>query len=171
MLTSEHPSTHPSARVFPFSSPTQIEAGHPLHQNKILIVEDHPLVREGILALIRQQPDLICCGEADSFFTTLTYVAVKRPDLVLLDLRLQDGDAFALINVLRLKYPRTAILVLSQSDEKIYAEKAIRSGARGYLMKQNAPLELANAIRAVLAGKVYLSQEMSAEAFHLALDR
>jgi DNA-binding NarL/FixJ family response regulator len=134
-----------------------------LHRSKILIVEDHPLVRDGILALLRQQPDLLCCGEADSIFTTFTYVALQQPDLVLLDLRLQDGDAFDLIRVLSLKYPRLRILVLSQSEEKICAEKAIAAGARGFLMKQHAPMELANAIRSVLAGKIYRSEEMLAE--------
>ena len=144
----------------PVSCETQLDGTRAFRQAKILVVEDHPLVREGILALLRQQPDLTCCGEADSIFTTFTHVALKRPDLVLLDLRLQDGDGFELIHILRLKYPQIAILVLSQSDERLYARKAIGSGARGYLMKQNAPIELANAIRAVLAGKVYLSAEM-----------
>ena len=120
-------------------------------------------MRDGILALLRQQPDLICCGEANSIFTTLTYVALKQPDLVLLDLRLQDAHAFDLIRILHLKYPRIAILVLSQSDERLFAHKAIDSGARGYLMKQNAPLELGNAIRSVLAGEIYLSFEMKSE--------
>lgn len=130
---------------------------------KILIVEDHPLVREGIQALLRQQPDLQCCGEADSIFTALTFVALQQPDLVLFDLRLQDGDAFDLIRVLTLKYPALRILVLSQCEEKVYAEKSIAAGARGFLMKQNAPMELANAIRMVLAGKIYRSRELQAE--------
>jgi DNA-binding NarL/FixJ family response regulator len=146
----------------PISS--QLEAqGASFRRSKILIVEDHPLVRDGIRTLLRQQPDLHCCAEADSIFTTLTYAALYQPDLVLLDLRLQDGDAFELIRVLSLKYPRVRILVLSQSEEKIYGEKAIVAGARGFLMKQNAPLELANAIRKVLAGAVYRSPELTAE--------
>ena len=147
----------------PLSGQLDVQTASLFRHSKILIAEDHPLVRDGILALLRQQPDLQCCGEADSIFTTLTYVALKQPDLLLLDLRLQDGDAFELIRVLTLKYPSLRILVLSQCDEKIYADKSIAAGARGFLMKQNAPMELANAIRTVLAGKIYRSQELAAE--------
>jgi DNA-binding NarL/FixJ family response regulator len=135
--------------------------GH-LRRARIMVVEDHPLVREGILAVIKQQPDLVCCAETDSIFGTITKASVEKPDLILLDIRLRDGVAFDLIATLKAQCPRTAVLVLSQGDENIFAEKAIRSGARGYLMKQDAPMELANAIRTVLGGKVYLSADLAA---------
>ena len=132
-----------------------------LRRKRILVVEDHPLVREGIVALIRQQPDLVCCGETDSIFGATIKASLEKPDLVLLDIRLRDGEAFELIGALKSRYPQTSILVLSQGDEKVFAEKAIRVGATGYLMKQNAPVELANAIRTVLAGKIYLSENLA----------
>jgi DNA-binding NarL/FixJ family response regulator len=153
----------------PVSGQLDAQGAQLFRRSKILIVEDHPLVRDGILALLRHQPDLHCCGEADSIFTALTFVALQQPDLVLLDLRLQDGDAFELIRVLTLKYARLRLLVLSQSEETIYAEKAIAAGARGFLMKQNAPLELTKAIRTVLAGNVYRSPGLVAERRHAAL--
>jgi CheY-like chemotaxis protein len=163
MVTSQLlPSAHATRKV-QVSSQLDLQGASLFRRSKILIVEDHPLVREGIQALLRQQPDLQCCGEAESIFTALTYVALQQPDLVLLDLRLQDGDAFGLIRVLTLKYPSLRILVVSQCEEKVYGDKSVAAGARGFLMKQNAPMELANAIRTVLAGKIYRSAELRGE--------
>jgi len=119
-------------------------------------------VREGIVSLIDGQPDLWCCGEADSIASAPDAVTKCKPDLVLTDLRFRDGEAFELMNSLALGHSRPAILVLSQCDEVIYAERALQAGAKGYVMKVEAAEELLNAIRMVLRGKVYLSPAMSA---------
>jgi DNA-binding NarL/FixJ family response regulator len=128
---------------------------------RILIVDDHAFLRQSLVILIDGQPDLACCGEADSASAVPGAVAGQNPDVVLLDLKLKDGEAFELINSLTLLFPRIAILVLSQYDETIYAQRVLREGARGYLMKESAPEDLLHAIRAVLAGKTYLSCAMS----------
>lgn len=114
------------------------------------------------MSLIDCQPDLWCCGEADSVGSTPAAVTKCKPDLVLTDLRFKDGEAFELMNSLALGNSRPAILVLSQCDEIIYAERALQAGAKGYVMKVEAANELLNAIRMVLRGKVYLSPAMSA---------
>ena len=93
-------------------------------------------------------------------------VAEQKPHLVLLDLRLRDGEAFDLMNALRLQFPKVAILVLSQCDEALYAERSLQAGARGYLMKQEATEELLGAIRTVVDGGVYLSRAMAARLLH-----
>ena len=130
------------------------------------MVEDHVFVRQAIVSLINRQPDLVCCGEDDSVASTPSASARFQPDLVLLDLRLKDGEALELIAALKSRFPRLTILVLSQCDEAIYAEKAIGAGANGYLMKQEAAEEVLNAMRMVLGGKQYLSRALDTKLFH-----
>jgi DNA-binding NarL/FixJ family response regulator len=137
----------------------------PIHEApkaRILVVEDNAFVREGIVSVIDGQRDLMCCGEADSMASTPAAIAKSKPDLVLMDLRFKDGDAFGMINMLALGQTKPAILVLSQCDEVLYAERALQAGARGYVMKVEAVEELLSAIRTVLRGRVYLSPAMSA---------
>ena len=133
---------------------------------RILVVEDHAFVREGIVDLINRQTDLVCCGEADSIASTLGLVAAQKPNLVLLDLRLNDGESFELMGLLGLRFPEVAILVLSQYEETLYAERALQAGAKGYLMKQDASEELINAIRTVLCGKIHVSHAMARRMLH-----
>jgi DNA-binding NarL/FixJ family response regulator len=128
----------------------------------VLVVEDNTFVRAGIVSLLNRQNDLTCCGEADSIASTPSLVAEKKPDLVLLDLRLKDGESFKLIKELKAVSPHTPILVLSQGDEALYAKRVLRAGASGYIMKQEAPAELLNAIRSVLRGKCYVSAAIAA---------
>ena len=127
----------------------------------ILVVEDNPFVREGLVKLLNRQNDLLCCGEADSIASAPNVMAEQKPSLVLLDLRLKDGEAFELIGILRRQSPMVPILVLSQSDEGLYAEKVLRVGAQGYIMKQEAAGELLHAIRTVLLGRIYASPAMA----------
>lgn len=129
---------------------------------RILVVEHNAFVREGIVSLIDGQPDLCCCGEADCVAAVPAAVTKHKPDLVLTDLRFKDGDAFGLMNSLTLGRSGPSILVLSQYDEVLYAERALQAGARGYVMKVEAADELLNAIRTVLRGRVYFSPAMSA---------
>src|SRR5262245_60739747 len=128
---------------------------------RVLVVEDHSFVREGIVALVNRQVDLNCCGQADSIASASLVLAEQKPDLVLLDLRLKDGESFELINQLRAQAPKVSILVLSQRDESRFAERVLQLGANGYIMKQEAPEDLLAAMRTVLAGKVYVSRNMA----------
>ena len=144
----------PIARASP-ASPVAKEA------SRILVVEDHPFVREGIVRLIERQNDLRCCGEAETISETPALAMDKRPDLVLLDLNLKDGEAFSLIPVLRRQSPSTPVLILSHTDDLGAVDKALQLGARGYVLKGSAIEETIAAIRAALRGEVYLSPELS----------
>ena len=128
---------------------------------RILVVEDHEFVRAGIVGLLNGQPDFVCCGECDTVGGARLAVAQCKPDLILLDLNLKDGHSLELIGGLRLEFPESKILVLSQLDETIYAPKVLQSGARGYLMKEAASEKLFEALRVVLSGGTYLSQEIT----------
>ena len=138
---------------------------------RVLVVEDDPFVRGGIVRLINGEADLACCGEAASISAALVAVATLKPGLVLLDLKLEDGDAFELIKSLRRQSRDLPILVLSQHDEKFYAERALQAGASGYLMKEMATEHLLGALRIVLRGKTYLSPAMTARLLQTAPPR
>ena len=129
-------------------------------KKRILVVEDNAFVRECLVRYINLQQDVMCCGEADSIATAPGVLAAKAPDLVLLDLRLKDGESFGLIEMFRAKFPTVLVLVLSQADEAFYAERALGCGAKGYVMKQKGPAELLSAIRTVLSGGVYVSRAL-----------
>jgi len=129
---------------------------------RVLIVEDHPIVREGLTAIIQRQPDLVCCSEADGAVSALTAVATHKPDVILVDLRLRTGDGLDLIKALKTQYPDLKILVVSQFDEMVYAERAMRAGAQGYVMKEQAAQEVVVAIRTILAGGIHASPRISA---------
>jgi DNA-binding NarL/FixJ family response regulator len=129
---------------------------------QILVVEDHPLVCAGLMELIRNQPDLACCGTADTTGVAKGLVEQCQPDLMLLDLRLKSGDALDLIKSMRVEHPEVKVLVLSQYDELIFAERALRAGASGYIMKENATDEVLRAVRKVLAGDLYFSERVAA---------
>jgi DNA-binding NarL/FixJ family response regulator len=133
---------------------------------RILVIEDDAFVREGLVRLINRQGDLICCGEADSVAGAKALEAQTDADLILLDLQLGDGDGFEVIRCVHARNPRPAILILSQSTEAGYAERSLRAGARGYVVKQEAVEEVLTAIRTVLRGAVYVSREMSGRLLH-----
>jgi DNA-binding NarL/FixJ family response regulator len=128
---------------------------------RILVVDDHPMVRDGLIQLISHQTDLVCCGEADTVQSAQAAVQRKLPDLVILDLRLKGGDGLDLIKTLRSQYPKLKILILSQYEAPMYAERALRAGAIGYLVKEQAAEEVLKAIRTVLSGEVYLARGMA----------
>ncbi len=130
-------------------------------KSRILLVEDHPILRHGIRQLIDEEPDLVVCGEAEDAAQAVVAVASLNPDLVVLDIRLKDANGLDLIKDLRAKQPRLPVLVLSMYKESLYAERAMRAGARGYIMKQEATDKIMVAIRQVLAGNIYLSERMA----------
>src|ERR1041384_1332407 len=132
--------------------------GQAISQTRILVVDDHPLVRDGLVRLIGREKDLVCCGQAGTVGEAHAAVAKERPDLVVLDLRLKGGDGLELIKSLKAEHPGLRILTLSQHDAPMYVERALRAGAMGYVVKEQAAEEVLTAIRTVLAGEVYLTR-------------
>ncbi len=130
-------------------------------KKRVFLVDDHPLVREWLTNLINQQPDLTVCGEADTTPKALEAIAQIRPDVAIVDLSLKDSSGFELIKNLKQSETGAAVLVLSMHDEAHYAERALRAGARGYVMKRETTKKVVNAIRRVLEGKLYLSESIS----------
>lgn len=129
---------------------------------KILLVDDHPIVRQGLAELIEQEEDLAICGEAQSGFEALQAIAATKPDLAMVDISLQGTNGLELIKQIKAGHSDVPVLVLSMHDETLYAERALRAGARGYVMKEEATARLITAIRRVLNGEIYLSEKMSA---------
>ena len=129
----------------------------PYATTRILLVEDHPLMRQAVRETLLQERDLTVCGEAGDEAAAMQLVKTTQPHLVLLDLSLGDSSGMDLIKWLVKTDPAIRILVLSMHDESLYAERVIRAGARGYLNKRAAPDAIVAAIRAVLAGNIYLN--------------
>jgi len=132
-------------------------------KQRILIVDDHPMMRQGLAQLINNEPDLQVAYEADTAGQALDLVAAHRPDLVLADISLPDKNGLELIKDIRAVGPDTVILMVSMHDETLYAERVLRAGARGYIMKQEGGKKLMAAIRQVLSGQIYVSEKMSAK--------
>lgn len=131
------------------------------HAVRVLVVDDHPLVCSGLKDILNRTNDLVCCGEAATVVETRKSATALQPDLILLDLQLGDEDCLELIKEIKTLHPAIKILVLSYLDEMVYAERVLRAGGRGYLMKENATEEILSAIRTVLTGKIYVSQKVS----------
>jgi DNA-binding NarL/FixJ family response regulator len=129
---------------------------------RIVVIDDHPILREALMRLLCNQPDLECTGMAENTADARRLVAQSAPDLVILDLRLKSGDALDLIKSLRVEHSQLKVLVLSQYDEMLFAERVLRAGASGYVMKENATEEILNAVRKVLAGEIYFSEKVGA---------
>jgi DNA-binding NarL/FixJ family response regulator len=128
---------------------------------KILIVDDHPLMREGLASRIAPQADMEVCGEAASVDEALTQVKATNPDLVIVDIALADSNGIDLIKDVKARFPNIKMLVVSAYDESLYAERALRAGAHGYVNKQEVQEKVIDAIRAVLDGERYLSLSMT----------
>jgi DNA-binding NarL/FixJ family response regulator len=130
-------------------------------KTKILLVDDHPMVREWLGALINQQADLQVCGEADNAPKALQLVGQVHPNVAMVDISMEGGSGIELIKNIKAGYPEVMVIVLSMHDEGLYAERALRAGARGYIMKREATKGVLQAIRCVLGGKLYLSDKMA----------
>jgi DNA-binding NarL/FixJ family response regulator len=128
---------------------------------RVFLVDDHPLVREHLMALIQQEADLEVCGEAADAPSALTLIHQRNPDLVILDISLKRSHGLDLLKDLKGFRPKPAVLVLSMHEETLYAERALRAGALGYITKEEATVNILSAIRRVLAGQVYLSARMA----------
>jgi len=131
-------------------------------KRKIFLVDDHPLVREWLTNLINQQPDLAVCGEAETAPQALAAIGQSQPDVAIVDLSLKDSSGIELIKDLRQCHPHVMVLVLSMHDESHYAERALRAGAKGYIMKRETTRKVIGAIRQVLEGKLYISEAVAA---------
>ena len=128
-------------------------------KKKILVVDDHPLVREWLANLIQQQPDLSVSSETESAPSALSAVDTAKPDLVIVDINLKNSSGIELIKSLKESHPKIPVLVLSMHDESLYAERVFRAGARGYVNKRETAQKVVEAIRRVLAGKLYVSEK------------
>src|ERR1051326_1879392 len=128
---------------------------------RLLLVESHVVVRQGITALINQEPDLLVCGGVSATPTALDSIPNLKPDLVLSDITLKNGNGLEMIKIITAQYNKLPVLVVTMHDERLYAEIALRSGAMGYIMKEEPIEKLLLAIRRVLSGKIYLSENAS----------
>ena len=137
----------------------------------VVIVDDHPLVRERLTELIDREADLKVCGEAEDRHEALEIIAAQRPALAIIDLTLKSSLGIELIKDLQIRHPAVKILVVSMQDELIHAERCIRAGASGYITKQEASRHVMTAIRQVLAGKVYLSETATSQLLARSLGR
>lgn len=135
-------------------------------KRRIFIVDDHPIVRQGLVQLINKEQDLAVIGEGEDVYESLRAIRAAAPDLCLVDVSLKGGDGLELLKELKAFNGDLAVLILSMHDEKLYAERALRAGARGYIMKQEPPQTLIDAVRSVLAGEIYVSPKMGVTLLH-----
>jgi DNA-binding NarL/FixJ family response regulator len=133
----------------------------PKLKTKILIVDDHPMMRQGLVQLIDNEPDLAASGEAETAEQALSMIGQTHPDLVLADISMAGKSGLELIKDVHALQPGLPVLVISMHDESLYAERVLRAGGRGYIMKQEGGKQIMHAIRHVLSGQVYVSPKMS----------
>jgi len=135
-------------------------SGTVIPKRSVFIVDDHPLVREGLTNLVNSQSDLIVCGEAKDSAEAIFGITKARPDVAIIDISLTNESGLELIKHLVRQFPQVALIVLSMHDEALYAERALRAGARGYVMKHETSKSVLASIRQVLAGGVYVSERI-----------
>jgi DNA-binding NarL/FixJ family response regulator len=128
--------------------------------HRVFIVDDHPLVREGLANLINQQTDLNVCGEAEDSSSAISGIQTTEPEIVLVDISLKNESGLELVKALRNQFPDLAVIVLSMHDEALYAERALHAGARGYVMKRETTKNVLTAIRRVIGGDIYVSDRV-----------
>jgi DNA-binding NarL/FixJ family response regulator len=132
----------------------------------VFIVDDHPLLRQGLALLINRELDLAVCGEAEDAHTAIREITAEKPDILIADISLNGPDGLELLKNLRMLYPNLPVLILSMHDESIYAERALRARANGYIMKQEATEKVLVAVRRILGGDIYLSDRMANKLLH-----
>lgn len=132
-------------------------------EHRVLIVDDHPLVRQGIAQYINQEKDLVVCGQASDGHEALTLVEELQPDVVITDIQMKGLGGMDLVRNMRLQFPKIPVLMLSMHDESLYADRSLRAGAKGYLMKDEEPEKVVLAIRSILGGDVYVSDKAKAK--------
>ena len=135
-------------------------------RHRIFLVDDHPVTREGVRVLIDQEPDLVVCGQADSAPAALQLIQRLKPDLAVVDITLKTTSGIELMKNVKALLPDLPVLIMSMHDESLYAERALRAGAKGYVMKHEASDRILTAIRSVIAGDLYLSEKMKEKMLH-----
>lgn len=133
---------------------------------RVLIVNDHPLLRKGLSQLIDQERDLIVVGEAEDAQKAISAIDKARPEIALIDITLTGGDGIELLKNIKSRFPKLKMLVLSMHDESVYAHRALRAGASGYIMKQEGTEKVLTALRKVMRGEVYLSEPLANRMLH-----
>src|SRR5579862_4962843 len=130
-------------------------------RSRVFIVDDHPIVRQGLALLINREPDLAVCGDAEEAGSALRGIEELKPNLIVVDISLNGPDGLDLLKDIRARDPNLPVLILSMLDELLYAERALRAGASGYIMKQEATERVLVAIRRILGEEVYVSDRMA----------
>ncbi len=144
--------------------------GEHVAKTRILVVDEHPLLRHGIVTYLNAQPDMIVCGEADCIPGARSKIAEGKPQLLVTALRLGTGDSLEFIKALKTEYPSLLILMYSAFEEAIFAERALRAGANGYAMKKAPKEELLIAIGEIVRGQIYVSRDLAVRAFQKSLE-
>ncbi len=132
----------------------------------VFVVDDHPIVRQGLALLINQEADLAVIGEAEEMHSALSAILAVGPDILIVDISLNGPDGLELLKNIRLNSPRLPVLILSMHDESVYAERALRAGANGYIMKQEATEKVLVALRRILSGEIYVSERIANSMLH-----
>jgi DNA-binding NarL/FixJ family response regulator len=130
-------------------------------QSRVIIVDDHPIVRQGLAQMIDREPDLTVCGQAEEARSALLAIATLNPDIVVIDISLNGPSGIEILKTIRQTDPKLRVLILSMHDEMVYAERALRAGANGYIMKQEATETVLEALRRILGGEVYVSNRVA----------
>jgi DNA-binding NarL/FixJ family response regulator len=132
-----------------------------IKKSKVLVVDDHPIVRQGLALLINRESDLMVCGEAEDARMAMQSIITAKPDIMVVDISLNGPDGLDLLKDIRTRYPELPVLILSMHDESIYAERALRAGAQGYIMKQEASEKVLLALRRILNNEIYVSERIA----------
>ena len=127
-------------------------------KKKVVVVDDHPIVRKGVRALLSQEPDIVVCGDAESLGEALAVIEKTKPDIVIIDIGLRGSDGLELIKSIRYSDRTLPVLVMSMYDEALYAERVLRAGGNGYIMKEAVDTNIVAAVRLILAGDVYVGE-------------
>jgi DNA-binding NarL/FixJ family response regulator len=130
-------------------------------KRRILVVDDHPIVRQGLALMLNREADLVVCGEAEDANGAMLVMTSAHPDVLILDISLNGPDGLDLLKTIRTTHPTLPVLILSMHDESIYAERALRAGANGYIMKQEATEKVLVAVRRILTGEIYVSDRVA----------
>jgi DNA-binding NarL/FixJ family response regulator len=142
------------------------DPGSPAAKSTVFVVDDHPIVRQGLALFINREPDLAVCGDAEEAGAALRRIEELKPDLIIVDISLNGPDGLDLVKNIRTRDPNLPVLILSMLDESLYAERALRAGANGYIMKHEATELVLTAIRRILGGEIYVSDRMANRMLH-----
>lgn len=146
-------------------------SGHLAIKTRVFVVDDHPLVRDGLRNLINQQTDMVVLGEADCVASGLKGMLADPPDVAIIDISLKDASGLELIKQLKAQLPQVAVIAFSMHEEQLYAERAIRAGARGYVMKRESSRRIIDAIAKVRENKLAISEDVATALAQKLLDR